>query len=224
MVKFEAAIKQVMARTFFVFFVIAFLFSPVAHGHVKGCAKTNGRQYLKRPFSMAKFIQQPNDEISLQFKTQNPNGLFLYFKAGPTSYILLKLNNGKVVFKADFGAGNVTATVPSPNLDDYAWHSVRVKRIWKYVNVSVDAFPRASVVIPLNVTLVRLIPRNVMMDTALYIFGGPSDIRYSVPFHGIVNNLVINKMKPIVSYAQNDPKYTLHGYGKLSKHSCYPDV
>ena len=72
-----------------------------------GCIKTNGKQYLKRPYNMANLIKQPNDSISLQFKTRQPNGLFLYVKAGPTSYILLKLQNGKIVFEVAFGPGIV---------------------------------------------------------------------------------------------------------------------
>lgn len=54
---------------------------------------------------MSDFIKSPNDDINLQFKTREPNGLLLYIKGGPTSYILVKLQNGKIVFEVDFGTG-----------------------------------------------------------------------------------------------------------------------
>jgi hypothetical protein len=82
-----------------------------------------------------------------------------------------------------------------------------------------------SVKIPLNVTRLRLAPPSPTAGSALYIFGGPSDIHYPAHFNGIVNNLFINKMKPIISYALKDPEYSLHGYGNLlSQQHCYPDV
>ncbi|CAB4034769.1 Hypothetical predicted protein, partial [Paramuricea clavata] len=81
-----------------------------------------------------------------------------------------------------------------------------------------------STVIPLNITQLLLKPPSTAVDTALYIFGGPSDIRYPVNFKGMINDLVINKRKPIISYVLKDPAYTLHGSGKLSKNYCHADV
>lgn len=72
---------------------------------VSGCVMLNGQQYLERPYNMTEFFARPNDNIVLHFKTINPGGLFFYLKAGPAAYILLKLDHGKIVFEADFGAG-----------------------------------------------------------------------------------------------------------------------
>ena len=53
---------------------------------------------------------------------------------------------------------------------------------------------------------------------ALYALGGPTGIRYRVNFQGCVRNFVLDDMKPMESYLQNDPQYTM--YGSTSMTSC----
>ena len=67
--------------------------------------RTNGQQYFARPINMFDFISRTDDNISLKFKTSKANGLFLYVNGGLGSFILLKLQNGKIVFEVNFGAG-----------------------------------------------------------------------------------------------------------------------
>lgn len=53
---------------------------------------------------------------------------------------------------------------------------------------------------------------------AMYSLGGPTGIRYDVNFQGCVRNFVIDGMKPVESYLQNDPQYTM--YGSTATTSC----
>ena len=73
----------------------------------------------------------------------------------------------------------------------------------------------------MNMTQLRQkAPSAAAGSTALYMFGGPSDIRYAINFTGWAKDLQVNDMKPIPSYVLKDPDYSLHGYGKLSKYYC----
>lgn len=78
----------------------------------------------------------------------------------------------------------------------------------------------------MNLTQFRPNPSNSAMSTAMYIFGGPSDIGYPVHFTGIVmDRLSINAMQPIFSYYRREPEYSLHGSGNgLMKTYCDTDL
>lgn len=50
-------------------------------------------------------MKRSTDDISLEFKTNQRNGLLLYAKGSVRDYILLKLENGNIVFEVDLGTG-----------------------------------------------------------------------------------------------------------------------
>ena len=53
-------------------------------------------------------------------------------------------------------------------------------------------------------------------SAAMYSLGGPSGIRYDVNFQGCIRNFVIDEMKPVESYLQNDPLYTVYGSSSMT--------
>ena len=53
-------------------------------------------------------------------------------------------------------------------------------------------------------------PQNGL-GAAMYSLGGPSGIRYDVNFQGCIRNFVIDQMKPVESYLQNDADYAMYG-------------
>ena len=67
----------------------------------------NGNSFIKRPIDKNNVIIRADDDISLEFKTTKANGLFLYAKGNVRDFILLKLQNGNIVFEVDLGTGKV---------------------------------------------------------------------------------------------------------------------
>ena len=70
---------------------------------------------------------------------------------------------------------------------------------------------------PGSFTSLDIKPQNGL-GAAMYSLGGPSGIRYSVNFQGCIRNFEIDEMKPVESYLQNDPDYTM--YGSTTMGSC----
>ena len=50
-------------------------------------------------------IKRKDDDVTLEFKTSQSNGLFLFGKGGVRDFVLLKLENGNIVFEVDLGTG-----------------------------------------------------------------------------------------------------------------------
>lgn len=69
------------------------------------CVCPNGVQYIKRTITKNNIIVRQDDDFSLEFKTTEANGTFLYAKGQVRDYILLKLENGNIVFEVDLGTG-----------------------------------------------------------------------------------------------------------------------
>ena len=74
-----------------------------------------------------------------------------------------------------------------------------------------------SAIAPGSFTFLDIKPQNGL-GAAMYSLGGPSGIRYDVKFQGCIRNFVIDEMKPVESYLQNDSDYTM--YGSTSMSSC----
>ena len=75
----------------------------------------NGNSYIKRPIDKNNVIIRADDDISLEFKTTQANGLFLYAKGNVRDFILLKLQNGNIVFEVDLGTGKITEKIMECN-------------------------------------------------------------------------------------------------------------
>ena len=67
----------------------------------------SGNSYIKRPITKNNVIVRADDDITLEFKTTQANGLFVYGKGHQRDFILLKLYNGNIVFEVDLGTGKV---------------------------------------------------------------------------------------------------------------------
>ncbi|XP_046844967.1 mannan-binding lectin serine protease 1-like [Xenia sp. Carnegie-2017] len=177
---------------------------------VSKCSCPSGSSYIKRPITKNNVIKRISDDISLEFKTTSANGLFLFAKGGLRDFILLKLQNGIVIFEIDLGTGNLTVTVPSVSLNDNNWHKVVVSRQRKNVQVTVNDLFSVRASTPGTFNSLDIKPFNGQ-DAAMYVLGGPSGIRYNTNFNGCIRNFVIDGMKPVEAYLSNDPQYTMYG-------------
>lgn len=182
--------------------------------NVQTCVCPNGAQYIKRTISKNNVIRRQNDDISLDFKTTEANGLFLYGKGEVRDYILLKLENGNIVFEADLGTGKGTVRVTSASLNDNAWHNVVVTRRGKSITVDVDGTSKAIGTAPGSFSMLDIKGSNA----ALYALGGPSGNNFSSKnFKGCVKNLVVDNMKPIEAVQKNEANYALYGLSTLNQ-------
>jgi hypothetical protein len=75
------------------------------------CSCPNGNSYIKRTITKNNIIKRADDDISLEFKTTQANGLFLFAKGGLRDFVLLKLQNGNIVFEVDLGTGMVIESI-----------------------------------------------------------------------------------------------------------------
>ncbi|CAB4034767.1 Hypothetical predicted protein, partial [Paramuricea clavata] len=105
---------------------------------------------------------------------------------------------------------NITVRVPSGSLNDNAWHKVVVERRSRSVKVTVDDLSQQIATTKGTFTSLDIKPQN-LLGAAMYSLGGPSGIRYDVNFQGCIRNFVIDQMKPVESYLQNDADYTMYG-------------
>lgn len=181
------------------------------------CSCPNGNQYIKRTLARNNIIKRVSDEISVEFKTTEPNGLILYAKGSVRDFIQLKLENGNIVFDVDLGTGKLSVPVATGNLNDNAWHSVRVVRQGRSVSVTVNnGLSQASGTTPGSFTMLDIKGQNA----ALYVLGGPQSIPFSHNFKGCVRNLIIDDMKPIEALNNKEATYALYGLSTLSDSGC----
>ena len=50
-------------------------------------------------------FKRSKDVIAMRFNTASSTGLVLQIEGGPNEYIILKVENGKIVFKIKYGTG-----------------------------------------------------------------------------------------------------------------------
>lgn len=178
------------------------------------CACPDGHQYIKRLLPQNNMVKRQNDDFSLDFKTTDPNALFLYGKGNVRDYILLKLENGNIVFEVDLGTGVAKVPVASGSLNDNLWHSVAVERRGKVVTVKVNGGSSQAVKFtPGSFTMLDIKGPNA----ALYVLGGPSGVPFEHNFKGCVRNLNVDGMKPIEAVQKGDLGYVLYGPSVLNK-------
>lgn len=71
-----------------------------------------------------------SDEISLYFKTRQPNGLLFYTGDGQGDYLNLAVRDGGIVLTVKLASGNLEKVVKPSRVrfDDNQWHKVLVHR------------------------------------------------------------------------------------------------
>ena len=73
----------------------------------------------------------------VRFRSIQRDGVFFY-TAHKGDYILLELTNGKVAASVNLGSGSVTIATKKDGYNDNQWHRVRLERIKRSVNLTVD--------------------------------------------------------------------------------------
>ncbi|KAL8601328.1 hypothetical protein ACOMHN_054622 [Nucella lapillus] len=90
-----------------------------------------GAQYLSYNLSSRGEVLNSNqDQVSLHFRTKQPDGL-LFYTGNRKDYLNLAIKNGVLVLTINLGSGSYEKVVPknrTPRLDDNRWHHVVVKR------------------------------------------------------------------------------------------------
>nr|XP_058899699.1 contactin-associated protein-like 4 isoform X6 [Kogia breviceps] len=116
---------------------------------VFGCAyrsevvDLDGKSCLLYRFDQ-KSLNPIKDVISLKFKTMQSDGILLHRKGQNGDHITLELRRGKLFLVINSGEAKLPSThVPisltlGSLLDDQHWHSVRIQRVGKQVNFTVD--------------------------------------------------------------------------------------
>lgn len=76
--------------------------------------------------------------LLIRFRSADPDGVFFH-TAYKGDYILLELTNGRVATSIDLGSGSVTLTTKNGGYADNQWHIVRLERLKRSLNFTVDS-------------------------------------------------------------------------------------
>ncbi|XP_033734709.1 LOW QUALITY PROTEIN: neurexin-2-like [Pecten maximus] len=103
------------------------------------------------------------EDISLRFRTENPNGL-LFMTSSYRSFdsMALYLENGLVKLEIRVGSGSKILTIGRKRLDDYQWHTVIIKRRGSQVELSLDNDNPIGDYIPVSYTMVLYVKNLVL--------------------------------------------------------------
>ena len=78
---------------------------------ISACVDTGSNRspsvYLEKKISMTDVFdfKRSNDDITMRFDTSSSTGLMLQVEGGPNEYIILTVEDGKIVFKIKYGTG-----------------------------------------------------------------------------------------------------------------------
>ncbi|XP_076443088.1 neurexin 1-like isoform X2 [Babylonia areolata] len=127
-----------------------------------------GAQYLSYNLSSRGEVLNSNqDQVSLHFRTKQPDGL-LFYTGNRKDYLNLAIKNGVLVLTINLGSGSYEKIVPknrTPRLDDNRWHHVVVKRESREISVEVDGIHGES-----GSTTGRY---TLLSSKVLYVAGSP---------------------------------------------------
>lgn len=85
-------------------------------------------------------VQSYNESIRFRFRTKESHGLILYGDDGQGDYITIELINGRLRVGLDLGfsEAGMNSVYAGSLLDDDQWHDVRISRLYKMLNITVD--------------------------------------------------------------------------------------
>ena len=75
--------------------------------------------------------------IFVRVRSSQPDGVFFY-TAHDGDFILLELTNGRIAASVNLGSGSVTITTKKNAYNDDQWHRVKLERVKRLVNLTVD--------------------------------------------------------------------------------------
>ena len=75
--------------------------------------------------------------LFMRVRSSQADGVFFYTVNGG-DYILLQLSNGRIAASVDLGSGSVTIATKKNTYADNQWHRVKLKRVKRLVNLTVD--------------------------------------------------------------------------------------
>ena len=75
--------------------------------------------------------------ISVRIRSSQPDGVF-FNTAHDGDFILLELTNGRIAASVNLGSGSVTITTKKNAYNDDQWHRVKLERVKRLVNLTVD--------------------------------------------------------------------------------------
>jgi hypothetical protein len=132
-----------------------------------------------------------HDELMLRFRTNDPNALLFYTKGTQNNdYMSIELRNGSLFVGIDLGStvenSGETLTQCGSLLDDFQWHDVKIRRLYKEITIIVDQL------------VVRNTSRSLFnsfnFDGKLYVGGAPTHINRGIlirsNFMGCIENVV----------------------------------
>nr|XP_058899700.1 contactin-associated protein-like 4 isoform X7 [Kogia breviceps] len=198
---------------------------------VFGCAyrsevvDLDGKSCLLYRFDQ-KSLNPIKDVISLKFKTMQSDGILLHRKGQNGDHITLELRRGKLFLVINSGEAKLPSThVPisltlGSLLDDQHWHSVRIQRVGKQVNFTVDEH-RHRFHAQGDFSYLHL-------DYEISFGGIPAPGKsVSFPrkhFHGCLENLYYNGVDVIDLAKQQDPQIVIMGnvLFSCSEPQCVP--
>ena len=124
-------------------------------------------QYVEFPVWMSKrpVADGPRANLTFEFRTIEPENLFLYFDdGGATNYLKMALTRGRPLFNYKFGDAVASETaLPTGRLDDGRWHQVRIERRADMVTFVVDQL-RTEAMMPAD--------QRFFIQRSLTYFGG----------------------------------------------------
>ncbi|NWI87101.1 CSPG4 protein, partial [Pitta sordida] len=134
--------------------------------------------------------------LQLQFRTSKAEGL-LFLAAGKTDYCLIELYSGYVQLRINFGVGEqVLRSQQRYQLNDLAWHLVKLHHEHDSVTLVIDKHDRTSAKMPGN-------HYELNIDYGFYV-GGTStlDVPYLVgalpSFRGCIHDVLFNQLDILV--------------------------
>ncbi len=125
-----------MANLWCNMFVLKLLLLLCAFIHFSHPFELEGSQtsYAKFP----KWNPCQNGSLTLEFQTQQPNGILLYSDdGGKYDFVEVKLVGGTIRLRLNLGEGTSILTV-GQHLNDRRWHKVEIKRNYQETSLKVD--------------------------------------------------------------------------------------
>lgn len=166
----------------------------------------NGNSYLS--FSPIESTIPQSWQISLHFRTINPNGVLMRISLEPESNIFLELFNGGL--RLSYRSQNITFN--KILLDDGEWHYVELTWSTDYTHLQVDYNPNLSISSSELGNIAGLIAKMVTIGAAQTIKS--SDVSMESPdFTSSIANLQSSEFPSLYTYGNNSQSFVGCIYG-----------